>query len=481
MAFMAAITLQGCGPSAETPAGSATAAWDTSFVICTDSADYAGLKVTNKSDTLVRLTFSINNKFWFNPEQMLDYIRGMKTDSLPGTDRIITNAFRFVVENTRHKSDVPLSKAYEFSPGTFINSLGFGNCSNRAAVLALLWKNLGYKSRCVHLGGHVVPEVMDGGKWKMMDPDYNTYCLLNGSLASVDEIAVDPAHCRPVFGPGMQNLFNRLMPGFYLGLFTSRENNFVDTTYIQHICWTPAEFSLPAGAELTIPAVNPSAEPFAPNVFARLRLQKPFNGMLEIPLVLHSVRGKGRVLNPYASQENPFYHAPGTYLVKADSLELYLYLNPVLFENTGRNHDVKISCSQKNALIVQPCSFPRNDRNFAWIERYQDVIKEKMNMYQKAFEQDREFFYDTLQLRTLSDLRPVMMAFYLRSHPVSVVPDSIIHKIDLSLKIMEEHHLEKEKVFPRLQQPFHRNMLIILMLELPAEAMDRSFDYYFIK
>ncbi|HOY38229.1 MAG TPA: hypothetical protein PLK75_02930 [Bacteroidales bacterium] len=121
--------------------------------VTSTAGEMASFSVSNISDSIVRFTFTVNDKLWFSPDEMLGYIRNLSCDTLPGTGQLISSAFSFVVNHTGHRCELPLANNFSYSPGYFVNSIGYGLCSNRAAVLSNILIKLGYKSRCVQLGG----------------------------------------------------------------------------------------------------------------------------------------------------------------------------------------------------------------------------------------------------------------------------------------------------------------------------------------
>lgn len=60
-----------------------------------------------------------------------------------------------------------------------------GNCSDRCQILKTIAEEAGCQCRFVGLGGHVVLEVEQAGRWVAADPDYNVVYA-----QSVDELAI---------------------------------------------------------------------------------------------------------------------------------------------------------------------------------------------------------------------------------------------------------------------------------------------------
>lgn len=105
-------------------------------------------------------------------------------------------AFRIwdLVRRGRYHWSPPEAGLELHSPVKFLNVYGYGFCDDSATNLELLWKLAGLsQARCYGLEGHVVSEVLYGGKWHVLDADMEAfYPLWDGTgAASVAELASD--------------------------------------------------------------------------------------------------------------------------------------------------------------------------------------------------------------------------------------------------------------------------------------------------
>lgn len=479
--FLAFLVMVSCNVQPEKPFSPANFQYKTQININVDSGYLPGMRILNFSDSAVDFRFSINNRFWFTPEEMLDYIKNLDADTLPGTDGLIAKAFSFVIQFTRHKSEIPLSKEYAFSPGIIMNSLGYGICSNRGAVLAIILKTLGYQSRCVQLGGHLVTEVTDNSKWKMLDADNDIYFLKNGEIASVEQISDENQKCTPVFGYNTLNFFNRLMPENYQHFFTTKENNVVEAWYMENIQWESTHFTLPPYSEIEIPATNPNVKKNAPYMFACLNIKRPYKGLLNIPLVIHSANGKGSFYNIYSSEKlsQKYFYAPGKYMIVADSIKLYFYINPFLFHGIPNTSSIMLTCNKPNFPTIIPLAYKYNYTPYQGMVRYEKILEERIGLYKKAFDLNPEFYHDTITLSAVEELTDLTQTFYKQTRDVKKTPDSIENKINSSVDVLKQYHFENTKVFKKMHLPFYRNIIMLMIIEFPTGELQNIFAFYF--
>jgi len=350
------------------------------------------------------------------------------------------------------------------------------------AVLAIILKELGYQSRCVHLGGHLVSEVFDKNKWKMLDADNNTYFLIDGKIASSDEIAYKSQKCTPVFGKNTMNIFNSLMPQNYISLFTTHDNNVADPWYLENINWGNTHFTLPAHAELELPAYNPCEEKNSPYLFARLKLQRPYKGFLDIPFVIHSVKGNGHIFNLHAADEKKKHEnflSPGNYLVLSDSIDIYLYVNPFLFDNITGTAKVELVSNKENSLRLESRPYNFDYTPNLGLRKFENILEKKIELYKQAFATSPEYYYDTINLTSVEQLNDLTHNFYLKTRNIEKMPDSVVKKINTALEILKQQNHEGTKVFIKMRYPFHRNIIMMMMIELPVEEIQNTFDFYF--
>jgi hypothetical protein len=388
-----------------------------------DTGNLICVSFKNESEKSVKLSFSINDKFWFSPHKMIEYIKEYKADSLPNTDILIAKAYNFVVNNTTHYEEYTMPRRFEYSPSILLNSLGLGICDNRGAVLAHILKEMGFESRCVHLWGHVVAEVYDKGKWKMLDADYDSYFLLNGEIASSKEIELDNMDCNLITGYHSNDLSFYFFPSTYLSFFTSEENNEVQYWYMQDVYWKDDYFTLPAQSELRFPVNNPNRNNRELYSYGKLTIKNLKKSYINIPFVVHSISGKGSLLNPFqgyvSEKSNCNFFTPGYYWVDADSLEVYFYINPHLIKRENYNDKIKLIYTISDSLEI------KTEISLGFVKilpkpifkNYEDLINTNQSKYETAFKELPEYHFEEIEFLSKEDIIVTISDFYKEIYP----------------------------------------------------------------
>jgi len=216
---------------------------------------------------------------------------------------LATRIFRFVASNRQH--DMPLTWNFRWllSPTLFFNSSGVALCGEFADLIKLLAGQRGLSARVWRLGGHVVAEVWSAGRWQMYDADYSVYFLnRSGQIASVPELEADPTL---ITSPVVTLPLSHWNPytSSYAALFSSTADNWVRPPPVTPDPARRVRFTLPRGASLRLPGrqatppLNQLDELPAYSDWADLTLRLPagFQGEIENPLIVHTLRGSGRV------------------------------------------------------------------------------------------------------------------------------------------------------------------------------------------
>lgn len=106
----------------------------------------------------------------------------------------------------------------------FLVCHGYGFCDDSAQAIATLADACGLKARIRGLNGHVVPEVMAGGKWRMLDADFAVYFHAPGDpreVLGVEALEQDRAAFAHAVSLGAAGPWN----GGYADPFVSRQDN----------------------------------------------------------------------------------------------------------------------------------------------------------------------------------------------------------------------------------------------------------------
>lgn len=355
---------------------------------------YNSILIENPSDEDMQIRFQINDKFWFTKKQMLDAIRNLEADSLPNTSREVSNAWVFVMLNTWHYRETPLGKRFAYSPGYFINSFGGGLCSNRNASLCHIWEALGYQSRCPHLQGHLVTEVFDNNKWKLLDADFNRYFLnSNNQIAGFHELEDSIANYAMQYNREVPN--NQLTPSYYMPkpyytLFTSTHNNEIQEWYKHGVIWRNSHLSIPAGARLFLLCNNPKDTSSA-YAYGKLIIPGEFAGIVNMPFIVHHTENTRTISYRDYLNFPEYANPPGQYFLYGTDATLYFYINPLCVQLFPAN-TVSISKTKAAALSV-------SKRHFSPQNTYLTYLSERQRFF-NILNENRSFF---VQYRNIID------------------------------------------------------------------------------
>lgn len=309
--------------------------------------------------------------------------------SLPGGNSPEETAYKlwlFVRDNGYH--DYPFSgELWTNDTWATLNSLGWGFCSNFAAVYLKIAEALGIEARIWGLSGHVVPEVRLNGRWQLYDPDLGVfYYNGDGLVAGVEELAATPSLVRyplnPVFGPGEDR-------GAYgqdvADIYSSTANNRTDNQAVSVEPFHGSRITLPSGARLIYPGrwtADPvgydgdDPTPHAITQFRQARMELPpgFLGRLPIPWVPWEIQGTGRVRfqqQEFAAGSNElrqFLNRPNRSLTEMEVLEnpdglaLIMMINPIWYDMRASN-DVALTgkdvwAIETEAVLLEPKNRP---------------------------------------------------------------------------------------------------------------------------
>lgn len=254
----------------------------------------------NTGTTPAQFTLKINTDGPY--ENLQDLRRAVLEypDEFPG-EPLYRKAWRFVKNNNKHF--IPLDASVNQDRALlYLNSVGFGFCSDVATALDYVWTLLGYQSRVWFLNGHVVPEVYADGAWHMLDPDLRVYYLdSQGQIASVTELEADPSLITSPLQV-LQDVASNAYSNTVAEIYASTDNNAIYYPQMPlenfNLLWT-----LPPGASLTMPLPVPEIQTtqgmFAGSEadahIAVLKIPAGWQGELAIPLVVYDITGSGAI------------------------------------------------------------------------------------------------------------------------------------------------------------------------------------------
>jgi hypothetical protein len=282
----------------------------------------------------------------------------------------------------RHRHQYPLTgRLMIHQPDLYFHSLGFGFCDDASSAMQWILVALGIETRVWELGGHVVVEAKEDGRWVSYDPDLKIhYRLRDGRKAGVQDLADDPSLITDPVDP-----VDPLVPrgrGVYsadvASIYASKSDNWIPALYATPIA-SPLqpEFVVPPGARIevdrgaaiTVPTIDPSTTERVQTL--RLWLPPGYVGAVSLPLLLVDVTGQGTVR--FADRALPaggaevraaldaFYRDPDASQsaigqvevaeVGPAGLSLVMAVNPYYFERS-QALDVRFLSPDPKALIL---------------------------------------------------------------------------------------------------------------------------------
>lgn len=262
--------------------------------------------ITNGGTQNTFFTFKVNDRGPYRSLENLVAAIDQYPDQYPG-EPLYGKAWRFVAAKNQHY--YPLDMAYlKNQAHRYLNSRGFGFCSDVATVLSQVWQLLGYPARVWGLNGHVVPEVFANGTWHMLDPDLDVYYVdANGNIASVSELEADPSLITSPLQAVSSDPF--VYSQTIADIYASTDDNAPYPQSMQP--GFPEQFfliwELPPGANLTLPVPVPPADLITTVGIASesaleewihiavLTIPPGWEGNIAIPLDIQDISGVGTV------------------------------------------------------------------------------------------------------------------------------------------------------------------------------------------
>lgn len=271
----------------------------------TNSGGGDAVFLNNHADIPVTFTLEHNGFPQFqSTEQMVEFVKDMP--ELIVNEPFERKLWRFVRDNVYHNLPVRPEKHLN-NPWSLINSVGWGICSNVAAVYVTLARKAGYEARAWGLTGHVVPEIRVNGEWQVYDPDLAIYYHTpSGKIAGVSELQADASLISaPVDAIFAGTAYDFPYSAEVAQIYGSPSDNYVGDD--QFIPETENQFQklvLPPGATLKYPGRwTPSvtgeddAGSRLIDLYLQAKLTTPmaYTGNVVMPWMLWEVRGEGRI------------------------------------------------------------------------------------------------------------------------------------------------------------------------------------------
>lgn len=268
-------------------------------LLSNENGDYfSSLLIENPGEERTEFSINIQDALFRDRGAVIEAVRSMPDAYKDEPDYI--KAWRFVSSRHYH-SDPFIAGTKTHDPLLAINSIGYGYCDDVSEVLATIWGWLGYEARVWALEGHVVPEVLVNGDWRMFDPDYAIYYFgRDGEIASVEEISKDPLLISDPINP----IWPKNYPGYDVKLGEIYDAGEGDDNYVfeaSAVKEHPVSFEVPGKSLLEFPvkfdkpvlSYYGSVTPLVGA--AALSLKAGTVGEIDLPFVILDVSGEGRV------------------------------------------------------------------------------------------------------------------------------------------------------------------------------------------
>lgn len=340
--------------------------------------------ITNGGTQNAFFSFTVNDQGPYGSLGDLIAAIDQYPDQYPG-EPLYRKAWRFVAANDQHY--YPLGMPYLKNQALlYLNSRGFGFCSDVATVLSQVWQLLGYPARVWGLNGHVVPEVFANGEWHMLDADLDVYYVdANSSIASVAELEADPSLITSPLQAVSTNPF--VYSQTVADIYATTDDNAPYPQSMQPKF--PEEFflmwELPPGANLTLPVpVSPTALITTGGIasdssleewihIAVLTIPSGWGGDIGIPLDIQDISGAGTVsitdvdgqtsnfsigsqaLEDYinartSSPDTPYFYQ--LHIVASGTVKISYFINSDIMELGATSNEVTVMGSQLGDLQI---------------------------------------------------------------------------------------------------------------------------------
>jgi len=448
------------------------------YVLAVKDTAFTKLCISNKNKSSVSLIFQINDKWWFSEQQLVRSVLDLDAGYKIKADEKAYKAWIFTMLNSVHQPPFDLEQAEINNPLVFFNSDGRGYCYNRAVCLAKIWSYLGFQSRIVHLGGHAVPEVFEANTWKMFDPDNGIFFKDSSeNIASVNEIAENPQGL--IMDTGMalysEQLINLLFnKEDFIKLFTSEENNVVDTSGIIERKTENTFLTIPPDARFEFPVCNPVADSFDHSHYCRLHIPGHFEGWVSFPFVIDHVEGDGFLVNSKkiifpGNTEKPA--AAGIYYLCGTDFYVYAFINP-LISSLEKNNIVKIITGSNVPVSV----FTEKTECYSSGENYIPEINKKLISYFDRYQalNSRAKFIEPLNIKSIQDFKDYvfLISQKIPSGKNNNTPGS---NIDYLIRRTEKEGIDTAVFIQLLNNPAFANLLAAMVIELDQEQISQLY------
>lgn len=295
--------------------------------------------IEDKLNVGLDFVFEVNGNFWFNNDSILYDIKNQDVKNVSEKHKEIIQVLKFVTENTYHR--YPSQSMYDNDvlqePILLLNSTGFGLCSDRANVLCALLEGLGYKTRIRNLKGlHSFPEIFDGTKWVIVDPDYGLYFVnSHNDLLSLQELSIDKnIILRRVnvesFICNFENVVNPL-PKRLIDIYMN--DSLAIYSEARKVELSETNFVLPPKSKIIFPLYDDILGTY----LMKIRIPGNYAGKVKIPLLVYNIENNQNAITDSLLDYALLYDE---FEVSGKEMIIYAFINPLLFT---KNDEEQIS------------------------------------------------------------------------------------------------------------------------------------------
>lgn len=415
--------------------------------------------------------FTLNGNFWFSADSLLSNISNITVDTIFQKDKKIVQAWKFVSNNTYHRMPEPkFVRNHVFDkPSVLLNSSGYGQCSNRAYALCVIWENMGYKTRIWNVKGlHAFPEVFNGDKWLMLDPDYGLLLVTeDGDIASLNDIRIDSS-LMPVMS-GKNNFICNIEN--IIDTFPIRLKNIYKNDTLASSCTFTDKtlddmyFKLPAGAKLTFPVYVDSLDTYVLEVY----IPGFYAGEVRIPLLVNSMVNNENKLTDSLSKFGVLYD---DFYVYGEDIVISALINPLLFI-PEKNGDISLSYYNNDSwfpeIKILDKSTDYYDDLFKEISYLSELASDNKNNY---LEKSKEYLQElNLTIIEWKDVEKVIkLHYYGKEYPV--------HKVKIIKGVLLSGVLTDEQTFYWINYPENIALILIILDKWNNDNYFLEFEKY---
>ncbi|MFO7880025.1 MAG: hypothetical protein ACQES0_08000 [Bacteroidota bacterium] len=429
------------------------------------ASDNFGFIIRNAGQEKQALRLSINGRIWVSKAHLRKAVQNQRVSkALPVQDSLATKAWDFVTRHTWHGREPNQPKHLAYSPLYLLNSMGSAICSHRNALLCQVWEMLGYKSRTVDLGDHVVAEVYYQGGWHMYDADFGVFFSDAKTVLSVSQLEHKIRNAKmhsSDFVSDLQNAGLRIYPYSYFGWIESTADNQINSWFVTNTVHSDLWFDLPPGAEIRYPAKTGETHDFR---LAELRITQSYTGLLHLPLLMEKSDSL-RLLSPTGSDS-------GIFLLSGNTGRILLQANPLIWQVQSGNL-LKMEKSGASSLHIS--TFPLEIKPYKKLSGIFPTMDSLLMRWMHA----NPDFADTMQISDYQSLSAFYRKLGKRIYPGDSQNRNAARNALLIDSLISHYNTDKAAFYGQLNRPFPLVVMATVLFHADEEGIKQlMWEYY---